>query len=82
MDPALRTASSKTKDTPSPLEGEGRGEGYNFEDLRRELVSRKYSYKTIKAYLYYNKDFINYVGKRSSRDRMLWKRTNRTIQST
>jgi len=34
------------KDTPSPLEGEGQslprtrygGEGYNFEDLRRELV--------------------------------------------
>ena len=39
MDPALKTASSRTKDTPSPLAGEGRGEGYNFEDLRRELVS-------------------------------------------
>lgn len=24
---------------------------YNFEDLRRELVSRKYSYKTVKAYI-------------------------------
>jgi len=32
-----------------------------FEDLRRELVSRKYSYKTIKGYIYYNKDFINHV---------------------
>lgn len=39
------------------------GEGYSFEDLRRELGSRKYSYKTIKGYLYYNKDFINYAGK-------------------
>jgi hypothetical protein len=39
IDPALKTASSRTKDTPSPLAGEGRGEGYNFEDLRRELVS-------------------------------------------
>ena len=36
---------------------------YNFEGLRRELVSRKYSYKTIKGYLYYNKDFINHVRK-------------------
>ena len=44
---------------PSPLAGEGGGEGYNFEDLCRELLSRKYSYKTIKGYLYYNRDFIN-----------------------
>jgi hypothetical protein len=35
----------------------------NFEDLRRELVSRKYSFKTVKAYLYYNKDFLNFAGK-------------------
>ncbi|MBU1206220.1 MAG: hypothetical protein KKH04_04730, partial [Proteobacteria bacterium] len=39
MDPALKTPTSKPKDTPSPLEGEGRGEGYNFNDLRRELLS-------------------------------------------
>jgi site-specific recombinase XerD len=39
---------------------------YNFEDLRMELVSRKYSYKTIKGYLYYNKDFINHVRKNPS----------------
>jgi len=53
-DRILRTASSKATDTPSPLAAEGQsfprtrygGEGYNFEDLRRELVSRKYSYKT------------------------------------
>ena len=44
IDPVLKTAASKIKDTPSPLEGEGQGEGYHFEDLRRELVSRKYSY--------------------------------------
>ncbi|MEW6408709.1 MAG: hypothetical protein AB1488_01170 [Nitrospirota bacterium] len=31
---------------PSPLPGEGKGEGA-FEDLRRELISRKYSYKTV-----------------------------------
>jgi hypothetical protein len=29
------------KETPSPLVGEGRGEGYNFEDLRRELYLSK-----------------------------------------
>jgi len=66
IDPTLKTATSKVRDTPSPLVGEGRGEGYNFEDLRRELVSRKYSYKTIKSYLYYNKDFINNAGKSPS----------------
>ena len=27
------------RDTPSPLAGEGWGEGYNLEDLRRELIS-------------------------------------------
>jgi len=34
-----------------------------FEDLRREMVSRKYSPKTIKAYLYYNKDFLGFIRK-------------------
>ena len=44
LDPDLKTSTSKGKDTPSLLVGEGQGEGYNFEDLRRELASRKYSY--------------------------------------
>ena len=35
-----------------PLAKGGEG-GFVFEDLRRELVTRKYSYKTVKAYLYY-----------------------------
>ncbi|MEA3432062.1 MAG: phage integrase N-terminal SAM-like domain-containing protein, partial [candidate division WOR-3 bacterium] len=35
-----------------------------FEDLRRELVSRKYSSKTIKAYIHYNRDFLEFVGKK------------------
>ena len=34
-----------------------------FEDLRRELLSRKYSYKTVKGYLYYNRDFIQFSKK-------------------
>ncbi|MEW6456844.1 MAG: site-specific tyrosine recombinase/integron integrase [Acidobacteriota bacterium] len=39
---------------------------YNFEELRRELVSRKYSYKTVKAYIYYNRDFLAFTGKKLS----------------
>jgi len=35
-----------------------------FEDLRRELVSRKYSQKTIKAYVHYNEDFLKFVRKK------------------
>ena len=42
--PTLKTDTPKVKETPSPLAGEGQGQGYNFEDLRRELVSRKYKY--------------------------------------
>jgi len=36
---------------------------HGFEDIRRELISRKYSYKTVKTYIYYNKDFLNFTGK-------------------
>lgn len=39
---------------------------YDFEDLRRELVSRKYSYKTVKGYIYYNRDLLNFVNKKPS----------------
>lgn len=39
---------------------------HNFEDLRRELLSRKYSYKTVKGYLYYNRNFLNFTGKSPS----------------
>ncbi|HQP52066.1 MAG TPA: tyrosine-type recombinase/integrase [Syntrophorhabdaceae bacterium] len=35
---------------------------YDFKDLCRELISRKYSYKTVKAYIYYNRDFLNFIG--------------------
>jgi site-specific recombinase XerD len=37
-----------------------------LEDLRRELLSRKYSYRTIKGYLYYNRDFLRFVKKQPS----------------
>lgn len=37
------------------------GQGHNFEDLRRELITRKYSRETVKAYLYYNRDFISFT---------------------
>jgi site-specific recombinase XerD len=39
---------------------------HNFEGLRRELLSRKYSYKTVKGYLYYNRDFLNFTSKSPS----------------
>lgn len=49
----------------SIFEGEklGIGPSLHLEGLRRELTSRKYSPKTIKAYLYYNEDFLRFVGK-------------------
>lgn len=34
-----------------------------FEDLHKELVARKYSPKTVKAYIYYNKEFLRFAGK-------------------
>ena len=37
-----------------------------LEDLRRELVTRKYSYKTVKGYLYFNRDFLKFSGKAAS----------------
>ncbi len=37
--------------------------GYSFESLRRELVSRKYSSRTLKAYLYYNRELLTFCSK-------------------
>jgi len=56
----------KQSSNPFPLSGEGKGEGDKLEDLRKELLSRKYSYKTVKGYLYYNRNFINFVNKKPS----------------
>jgi len=36
-----------------------------FDALERELISRKYSPKTVKAYLHYNREPINFAGKHS-----------------
>lgn len=65
LDPALQSYISPVKELPSPLAGEGKDEG-SFEDLRRELLSRKYSHKTVKGYLYFNRDFLNFIGKNPS----------------
>jgi len=62
----LRTEQSGVVESPACPVGRGLSPKFAFEDLRRELVSRKYSYKTIKGYLYYNKDFINHVRKNPS----------------
>ena len=34
-----------------------------FEELKKELVSRRYSPKTVKSYIRYNKDFLNFINK-------------------
>ncbi|PIP11621.1 MAG: integrase [bacterium (Candidatus Stahlbacteria) CG08_land_8_20_14_0_20_40_26] len=39
---------------------------HNFEDIRRELLSRKYSHKTVKSYIYFNRDFLNFTDKKPS----------------
>lgn len=39
---------------------------FQFEDLRKELVSRKYSYKTVKSYIYYNRKLVSFTGKEPS----------------
>lgn len=53
---------AKGQNPPSnpPLE---KGDIGGFEDLRRELLSRKYSYKTVKAYIYFNRDLLRFIGK-------------------
>ena len=36
-----------------------------FYALERELVSRKYSTKTVKSYLHYNRELVKFAGKNS-----------------
>lgn len=40
-----------------------RKQSHDFEDLRRELVSRKYSEKTVKAYIHYNEALLKFAKK-------------------
>jgi len=37
--------------------------GQQFEDLRKELAVRRYSAKTIKSYIHYNKQFLDFAKK-------------------
>ncbi|MCL4474912.1 MAG: site-specific integrase [Nitrospirae bacterium] len=62
IDPALQgtVPNLQTNILIPSLEKGGKG---GFEDLRRELVTRKYSYKTVKGYLYYNRDFLSFLKK-------------------
>jgi len=50
----------------SSADDKAKQEQSQFEDLRREFVSRKYSYKTVKGYIYYNGDFLGFTGKEPS----------------
>lgn len=62
--PDLRTEQSGV---PSPvIARDGVPKQSQFEGLRRELISRKYSYKTVKGYIYYNIDFLNFIYKNPS----------------
>ncbi len=66
---ARSEATKQSQENPSLAKrGEGRFSDKKlsatpFDDLKRELLSRKYSYKTVKGYLYYNRDFLNFIDK-------------------
>ena len=66
---ARSETTKQSQDNPSLAKrGEGRFSdkklsSTNFDDLKRELLSRKYSYKTVKGYLYYNRDFLSFIKK-------------------
>ncbi|GFO96106.1 phage integrase family protein, partial [groundwater metagenome] len=51
IDPSLQTIA----DRANPMR--------DFDDIQRELISRKYSPKTIKAYIHYNEDFLRFAKK-------------------
>jgi integrase/recombinase XerD len=68
----IRQNPSLAKPSPQSPSLVKRGEGRfsdkktpytTFEDIRKELVSRKYSYRTVKGYLYYNREFVNFIKK-------------------
>ena len=59
IDPTLQPNLPKA----SSVDDEAKREPPLFEDLRRELVSKKYSYNTVKGYIYYNRDFLDFKDK-------------------
>jgi len=63
LDPALQTQFQSKSHCNPALSHKVRRKQSHLEDLRRELISRKYSYKTVKGYLYYNRDFLSFIGK-------------------
>jgi integrase len=53
-----------------------------FEDLRKDLVSRKYSYKTVKAYIHFNRDFLKFIKTGPDKERHITIRTAQRIFET
>lgn len=47
----------------SPVKDGAKQSQNKFEDIRRELLVRKYSHKTVKAYIYFNRDFLRFADK-------------------
>lgn len=66
IDPVLQTELSSVIVRSGVTKQSHNGLGISFEDLRRELVSRKYSYKTVKSYIYYNRDLFNFTNENPS----------------
>ncbi len=74
LEPALQNVIARDKVVPAKAEKQSqvkippfvKGDTGGFETLRRELLLRKYSHKTVKCYLYYNKDLQNFTKKHPS----------------
>ena len=66
IDPAVQSQLSPPTIAGHPELVEESKQLHDFNDLRKELISRKYSHKTVKAYLYFNRDFLNHASKSRS----------------
>ncbi len=58
LDPALQNVIARDK-----VPKQSHSISHDFQDLRRELLSRKYSHKTVKAYVYFNRDLLRFIDK-------------------
>ena len=67
LDPVLKGTVPDLRTKRSEVVESGLSPKFDFEDLRRELVSRKYSYKTVKSYIYYNKDLLTFADRQPSK---------------